>query len=81
MHRQRCKACGRSDKFDFHVPDDLWSAVVPGDLVNRVVCLSCFDDFAAERGVEYARSLRAVFFAGDRAAFELRPVWAASVQP
>jgi hypothetical protein len=79
MDRPRCKACGRDDKFDFHVPDAIWVAVVPHHLVTRVVCLGCFDDFAAERGVEYARSLNGVFFAGDRAAFELRPVSAVTV--
>jgi hypothetical protein len=77
--QQRCKACGRADKFDFHVPDGVWRAVVPPELHSRVVCLGCFDAFADERGIEYARSLRAIFFAGDRASFELRPIWAVTV--
>ena len=80
MQRPRCKACGREDKFDFHVPDALWRAVVPEHLKDRVVCLACFDDFAFERGIEYARCLRAVFFAGDRGVFEFRPVSAVSIK-
>jgi hypothetical protein len=81
MVRPRCKACGRNDKFDFNVPDDVWSEVVPGHLRNRVVCLSCFDDFASDRRIDYARSLRVLFFAGDRASFEFRPVTAVTVSP
>lgn len=78
--RQRCKACGREDKFDFNVPDEVWAAVVPEELRKRVVCLACFDRFAAELGIDYARSLRALFFAGDRASFEFRPLWAVTVE-
>lgn len=63
--RQTCKACGRRDKFDFHVPDEVWAAVVPPELVNRVVCLACFDQFARQREVSYATHLRALYFAGD----------------
>jgi hypothetical protein len=55
--RQACKACGRQDKFDFHVSDDAWAYVVPAELVNRVVCLACFDEFARRKSVDYARAL------------------------
>lgn len=68
--RQRCKACGRLDKFNFNVPDTVWAAVVPAHLRTRVVCLGCFDDFAERRGVPYAASLRSLWFAGDKAVFE-----------
>jgi hypothetical protein len=67
--RQTCKACGRQDKFDFSVPDDVWASVVRPELVNRVVCLACFDEFAREKGVDYAGALTTLFFAGDRAVF------------
>ena len=67
--RQTCKACGRPDKFDFHVPDDVWAAVVPANLANRVVCLYCFDDFAMKNGVEYAEHIHTIYFAGDQATF------------
>ncbi|PWE17005.1 hypothetical protein DDZ18_09885 [Marinicauda salina] len=75
--RQTCKACGRPDKFDYTIPDELWARIVPLTLQSRVVCLHCFDEFARERGVLYAASLTALYFAGDRAAFCFRPEWAA----
>jgi len=67
--RQTCKACGRPDKFDFSVPDDVWTAVVPIGLRSRVVCLGCFDEFARKAGVDYSGDLSTLYFAGDRAAF------------
>jgi hypothetical protein len=70
--RQTCKACGRPDKFDFHLPHEVWAAVVPPELVSRVVCLFCFDEFARQRGVAYAAHLHAVCFAGDRGSFTFR---------
>lgn len=69
---QTCKVCGRWDKFDFTVPDDIWEAVVPPPFRNRVVCLSCFDDFAYEKGIDYAHSLSALHFAGDKASFSFQ---------
>jgi hypothetical protein len=71
--RQRCKACGRPDKFNFHVPDDVWRAVVPRSLDGRVVCLACFDDLAAKRDVAYAASLSEIWFSGERATLGLTP--------
>lgn len=79
-HQQTCKACGRADKFNFNVPDALWDAVVPAELRNRVVCLACFDQFARERGVDYAGSIQTLYFAGDRAAMEFTCVWASPVR-
>jgi hypothetical protein len=64
--RQTCKACGRPDKFDFTLPDEVWAAVVPPELVNRVVCLFCFDEFARQNDVSYAQHVARLFFAGDR---------------
>jgi hypothetical protein len=64
---QSCKACGRRDKFDFSVPDEIWAAVVPPKFANLVVCLSCFDDFAQVRGVDYASHMTTLYFVGDRA--------------
>jgi len=55
--QQTCKACGAPDKFDFTVPDNVWSAVVPPSYRNVVVCLYCFDEFAVERGVDYATAV------------------------
>lgn len=68
--RQTCKVCKREDYWNYSVPDDLWHAIVPANLQSGVVCLGCFDRFAAERKIEYAGSVRNVRFAGDMAAFE-----------
>lgn len=78
-HQQRCKVCGRVDKFDFHVPDKIWEEIVPQEFVNRVVCLACFDEFARRKGVDYAQYLETLYFAGDRAMFTFRVVAAATV--
>ena len=67
--QQTCKACGRPDKFDFHVPDEVWEAVAGAEYMNKVVCLGCFDAMAHQKGVDYARSLESLFFAGERASF------------
>lgn len=70
--RQTCKVCHRPDKFNFHVPDEVWARVVPSRYRKLVVCLACFDDFAAEAGIEYARFLTEVYFAGERASLIMR---------
>jgi hypothetical protein len=68
-----CGACGRPDKFEYHVTDDIWERVVPSALRSRYVCLVCFDDFAAMRRVSYARHLTMTLrFAGDAATFEFQ---------
>jgi len=69
--QQKCKVCGRIDKFDFHVPDEVWTRIIPLVYIDKVVCLSCFDDFAQRVGVKYADSLQWLYFAGNRASFEL----------
>ena len=74
LQHQTCKACGNRDKFDFDVPDEIWRAVVPTHLQNRVVCLPCFDDFAQLQGIDYAAHVSALHFAGDGAALVFRPV-------
>lgn len=66
--RQTCRLCGRPDKFNFHVSDAVWRAAVPLPYVNGVVCLFCFDALAEMRGVDYAHSLKELWFAGDQAA-------------
>jgi hypothetical protein len=66
---QTCKNCGVQDGLNFHVSDSTWERVVPKRLLNRVVCLACFDSFAARRKVDYHRSLRVLYFAGRQASF------------
>ena len=77
--RQTCKACCQRDKFNFHVPDEVWAAVVPPELVNRVVCLACFDEFARQRDVSYAMHLRTLCFVGDRGSVLFRVEGASNV--
>lgn len=60
--------------FNFNVSDSVWLKVVPKRLHNRVVCLACFDGFAAQRGIDYRRNLRVLYFAGRQASFEFRVV-------
>jgi hypothetical protein len=76
LHRQTCKACGRPDYFNFKVPERIWRAVVPGRLRRKVVCLGCFDGFAVQRGIRYARTLRYLYFAGDGGSARFGVDWA-----
>lgn len=75
--KQACKNCGAQDGFNFNVSNTVWQKVLPKRLWNRVVCLACFDSFAARRKVDYRRSLRVVYFAGQRMSFKFRVVWSA----
>ena len=75
---QTCKACGRRDKFNFHVPDYIWRQVVPPGLVNLVICLDCFDEFADEAGIDYAPLISELYFVGNRAIVKYRAVASAS---
>lgn len=72
--RQTCKVCGRYDKFNFTLPDDIWAAIVPPEYQNRVVCLTCVDDFAARERIDYAQHLAGhpLTFSGDQASFEFK---------
>jgi hypothetical protein len=79
QQRQTCKVCGCSDKFDFHVPDEMWKRVVPSRYQNAVVCLDCFDDFALEKQIDYSNSIDVLYFAGDRAVFTFQTVSARAV--
>jgi len=70
--RQRCKICGCADKFDFDIEVSVWKQVVPIEYQNRVVCFSCFDDFAKKKEVDYSTSLEALYFAGDKNGFSFK---------
>lgn len=70
---QRCKICGKRDKLDFKVPDEIWAAIVPPPFQNRVVCLACFDGLASMRGINYAVAIEPeIYFSGEKASFVLR---------
>jgi hypothetical protein len=72
--KSRRKRCGRADGLDFAVDDATWAAVVPERYRARVLCFACFDALAARGGVEYADVLERLWFAGEAASFEFRPV-------
>ena len=72
---QRCKICGKRDKIDFQVSDEIWAAVVPPPYQNNVVCLGCFDAIASQKGIDYSDAInKEIYFAGDGASFVLRIV-------
>jgi hypothetical protein len=71
--RQHCSVCSCEEKFNFHVPDDLWEKVVPEAYRQKVVCLSCFDSFARDRDVNYANAIGDLYFAGDKASLKFEP--------
>ena len=68
------------DHIDFRVSDRVWHAVVPEWLDGGHVCLRCFDAFAAEAGVPYAKELERVDFVGDRGSFTLVPTSALDLE-
>jgi len=71
---QRCKVCGCADKFDFQIKTETRKQVLPKEYHNRVVCLSCFDDFAKKKEIDYSTSLEALYFAGDKNGFDFKVV-------
>lgn len=50
---QRCKACRRQDKMNFHVPEETWLAVVPSQFRDAVVCLCRLDSFARQKESQF----------------------------
>lgn len=74
MQRQSCKCCNVVDGFDWHVPDEIWAAVVPEQYRNLALCLACFDDFAQAQGIDYREDLQRhpLYFAGVEWCMEWR---------
>ena len=52
--REVCKRCFRENAVGFLVPDEVWQAVVPKRYRNKVLCISCFDEFATRRGIDWS---------------------------
>ena len=63
---QTCKICKQRNKFDFYVANDDWLRVLSdrSELVDHVICLSCFDDIAAKKNVRFDL-LGPLYFTGD----------------
>lgn len=55
--REICKLCYQINVVGFHVPDDVWTAVVPEHVRTRVVCLSCFVRLADEMLVPWDQDI------------------------
>ena len=68
---QSCKRCGQKDGFSFYVPDEIWNAVVPKYYQNKVLCLKCFDEFAAKKNINYGKDLQ-LWFAGEKEGLEFQ---------
>ena len=55
IKRRTCKVCGSPDNCDFKVMDNVWSATIPIEYRNDIVCGKCFENFAAERQIQLLR--------------------------
>ena len=55
--REICKLCWQINVVGFHVPDDVWTAVVPPEVRERIVCLPCFARLADEKLVPWDRDI------------------------
>jgi hypothetical protein len=55
--REICSICSHVNRIGFHVPDEVWRAVVPGDWQDHVLCLECFARLADEKLVAWDRSI------------------------
>ena len=53
LRRETCRRCWRENPVGFHVPDDVWRAVVPARHCQHVLCLHCFDRFATARRIDW----------------------------
>ncbi len=57
LSREICKICYKVNRVGFHVPDEIWRAVVPGQFGNSVVCLGCFMDLADEKLIPWDKAI------------------------
>jgi hypothetical protein len=62
LRPETCKDCWSANGIDFHVPDDVWSAVIGphrwrvpglGTVTSPSLCLDCFDSRARRAAVIY----------------------------
>lgn len=59
-----CAVCHQSVKFDYHVTDECWEAVVPKDKRLGVICLPCLDMLAEQKGIDISQSIEGMQFTG-----------------
>jgi hypothetical protein len=48
---ETCKSCGQANKIGFDIPDSEWEAIVPIELQDRIVCYSCLEQMAFDKGL------------------------------
>lgn len=56
-HREICALCGEVNRVGFHVPDNIWAAVVHVSRLHDIHCLRCFTRRADEKQVEWDRDI------------------------
>lgn len=79
-----CESCGMVPALDYTVSDEIWQAVVPDESRRSVVCLPCFDQMAADKGIDISEALERVQFVGIGKTVVLKPVavyWYPSPEP
>lgn len=68
-----CGVCGIIPKYEFLVDDDFWREVVAEKDRLGVVCLPCFDELAALKGLDVSEHLIEVQFTGKEQTIILIP--------
>lgn len=57
-HREICSLCHRVNRVGFHVPNNVWQAVVHKSNQNSIVCLECFSHRADEKYIEWDKDIQ-----------------------
>ena len=68
-----CGRCKNHTDFDYTITDELWKEIVPQHLKLGVICLSCLDTMATEKGIDISNFLERVQFTGTKKTIELIP--------
>ena len=55
--RERCAACQEVSPVGFHVPNEVWEAVVHPQFVHSILCVRCFVSRADEKLVAWDESI------------------------
>lgn len=55
--RERCQVCHQIRGLGFHVPNEVWAAVVHPSLRDSILCLPCFADRADAKLIPWERGL------------------------
>jgi hypothetical protein len=56
--RERCAVCHKISSVGFHVPNELWLAVVHPQFNNSILCLNCFISYADEKQAKWDRVIK-----------------------